>query len=495
MLEKFQRLFGKSLLALGFFLFSSIFIYINYIASPGYRAPVLKSLFLTGVFIGIFILCDFLFHYIEKKNTYYYIAAGVLLFSGLILRLYWINSVDTIQVSDFGRMWESAGEIAKGDYSRFKENGYLYTYPHLAFTTLFYSLVYRVSSGSIYAMKIVNLILSMVSALLVYIIANEISNRKKGVAFFVMAINAPFIFFNNILDSQNLAIPLFYGCVYIYLRVFKDKLSPLYLILCGVLLSLGNLMRSVGPIFLIAILMHMILFTDYKGLRFKKKNRGNQSLKLMCIPLLLLSMYLTTFILNYGFIWGGVFQKATWETEGNLILYINAGFNHDSNGMWNQYDYDLLRDVDYDYEKAEIEAKRRLSERLEDKDKVMNLISSKYRTQWGAGDFGGLYWSTLELRSNPKSTNDMLVWFNYHFYFIQSFYSAIILSILYKIYRLWHQNELDKEFIFGVILFIGFVCLHTLIEMQPRYGYIAMPMITALGISGIGTSFRKEGKI
>lgn len=382
-------------------------------------------------------------------------------------------------------MWESASEIARGDYSRFMENGYLFTYPHLAFTTLFYSLVYRVFSGSIYAMKIINLIFSMISMVLVYLIASEISNRKKGLAIVIMAANAPFIFFNNILDSQNLAIPLFYGAVYIYIRVFKDKLNPLYLVLCGLLLSMGNLMRSVGPIFVIAIVMHMIAFMDYRGIRFRKRDKTNQSIKLMCLPLMLISMYLTTFILNYTFIWAGVFQKATWDTQGNLILYINAGFNHDSNGMWNQYDYDLLRDVDYDYERAEIEARRRLNERLADRDKVMNLISSKYRTQWGTGDFGGLYWSTLELNSNPKSTNDMLVRLNYHFYIIQSFYSAIIFLILYRIYRLWSDDEIDKGFLFGIILFTGFVCLHTLIEMQPRYGYIAMPMITAMGVSAL----------
>lgn len=51
---------------------------------------------------------------------------------------------------------------------------------------------------------------------------------------------------------------------------------------------------------------------------------------------MLVAMYVTTFVLNYIFIWAGVFQKPTWDTGGNLILYINAGFNHESNGMWNQ---------------------------------------------------------------------------------------------------------------------------------------------------------------
>ena len=489
-MNKVQTFFSKALIILSFFLFLSIFIYINYIASPSYKAPVLKSLGITLAFLGIFVAIDYLLGRLKGKKAVYYTIIGIMMFAGLIIRFYWMNSVNTVQISDFGRMWESAGEIAKGNYSRFQRNGYLYTYPHLIFTTLFYTLIHMITGGSLVAMKIVNIILSLVTCFLVYLLAGELSNGKKAIAIFIMVINSPFIYFNNILDSQNLAAPVFYLGVLIYIKVFNKKLHPLYLIGVGSLLSIGNLLRSVGPIFVIAIVMHMLIFSSYNWV--KKRKKGKQ-LKLdanilgpICLVLMLVAMYVTTFLLNYAFIWAGVFQKPTWDTQGNLILYINAGFNHDSNGMWNQEDYDLLRDVNYDYDKAEIEARRRLDERLSDKDKVMTLISNKFRTQWGAGDFGGLYWSTTELKENPKATNDMLVWLNYHFYYIQCFYSALILTIMLRLVRAFYQKDVKPEFYFGLILFVGFVCLHTIIEMQPRYGYIAMPMITALAAASIG---------
>lgn len=499
-MNKLQTLFSKALIILSFFLFLSIFIYINYIVAPSYKSPVLKSLGLTTVFLSIFMLIDYLLKKVNDKKAIYYTIIGILLFFGLILRFYWTNSVDTVQISDFGRMWESAGEIAKGNYSRFARNGYLYTYPHLIFTTLFYTLIHMITGGSLIAMKIVNIVFSLFTCILVYLLASEISNGKKAIAIFIMVINAPFIFFNNFLDSQNLAAPVFYLGVLIYIKVFNKKLHPLYLIAVGALLSVGNLLRSVGPIFVIAIIMHMLIFSSYSWVKKRKKSKPLRLdiniLGPVCLVLMLVAMYMTTFLLNYAFIWAGVFQKPTWDTQGNLILYINAGFNHDSNGMWNQEDYDLLRDVNYDYDKAEIEAKRRLEERLSDKDKVMTLISNKYRTQWGAGDFGGLYWSSTELASNPKATNDMLVWLNYHFYYIQCFYSALILAILLRLVRGFYQRDIKPEFYFGLILFIGFVCLHTLIEMQPRYGYIAMPMITALAAASIGERrINNEGSI
>lgn len=496
--QKFTSFFSKALILLCFILFSSIFIYINYIAAPTYRAPVLKSLFITAAFLIGFVLVDkgFRMLRIEDNKKLSYTVFGIILIAGFVLRIYWINSVDTLQVSDFERMWQSASEIASGNYSRFQKDGYLYTYPHLAFTTLFYTAVYKIFGGSITAMKMINALLSVGTCILVYLIANQLSDlSKKPVALIIMAINAPFIFFNNFLDSQNLAMVFFYAAVLIYLKVFNDRINPLYLIVSGVLLSMGNLFRSVGIIFVIAMIMHMLIYSTYKLSPIFRKGKKKLSLdrnllKPMFLVLMLLAMYMTTFALNYAFIWSGVFQKPTWDTGGNMILYINAGFNHESNGMWNQEDYDLLRDVGYDYELAEIEAKNRLRERLSDKDKVMTLISNKFNVQWGTGDFAGLYWSTYKLGSNPKSTNDMLVWLNYHYYYIQSFYSALILAIMIKLLDAWYNNRMSSAYYFGLILFTGFVCLHTVIEMQPRYGYIALPMITALAAASVGEKRR-----
>lgn len=528
--QKFTSFFSKALIFLCFILFSSIFIYINYIAAPTFRAPVLKSLFITAVFLLVFVLVDkgFRMMKISENKKLHYTVLGIIIITGFVLRLYWINSVDTLQVSDFERMWQSAKEIASGDYSRFQKDGYLYTYPHLAFTTLFYTAVYKIFAGSITAMKMINALLSIGTCVLVYLIANELcdagnpsyslkanettentydgskgkaagytksSSYSKSIALIIMAVNAPFIFFNNVLDSQNLAMVFFYGAVLIYLKVFNDRFSPFFLIASGILLSVGNLFRSVGIIFVIAMIMHMLIYSTYRLPPILRKGKKKLSLdrnllKPMFLVLMLLAMYITTFALNYAFIWTGVFQKPTWDTGGNMILYINAGFNHESNGMWNQQDYDLLRDVNYDYDLAEIEAKNRLRERLSDKDKVMTLISNKFNIQWGTGDFGGLYWSTYKLGSNPKSTNDMLVWLNYHYYYIQSFYSALVLAVMIKLLDAWYNGRMSRAYYFGLILFTGFVCLHTIIEMQPRYGYIALPMITALGAASIGEKRR-----
>ena len=421
--QKLTAFFSKTLILLCFILFSSIFIYINYIAAPSYRAPVMKSLFITAAFLLVFILIDkgFKMMKIEDNKKLNYTVLGIILIAGFILRIYWINSVDTLQVSDFERMWQSAAEIASGNYSRFQKDGYLYTYPHLAFTTLFYTARYKIFGGSITAMKMINALLSVGTCVLVYLIANQLcdlgretfsaksteasvkaydgikvkasqgsytDSPKKLIALIIMAVNAPFIFFNNILDSQNLAMVFFYAAVLIYLKVFNDRMNPLYLIAAGVLLSAGNLFRSVGIIFVIAMIMHMLIYSTYKLSPIFKKGKKKLSLdrnllKPMFLVLMLLAMYVTTFALNYAFIWSGVFQKPTWDTGGNMILYINAGFNHESNGMWNQQDYDLLRDVNFDYDLAEIEAKNRLRERLSDKDKVMTLISNKVKVQWG----------------------------------------------------------------------------------------------------------------
>ena len=97
---KIKDLFSKALIILSFFLFLSIFVYINYIASPSFKAPVLKSLALTLGFLLIFIAVDYFMDKFKNKKAVYYAIIGIIIFAGLLLRLYWTNSVSTIQISD-----------------------------------------------------------------------------------------------------------------------------------------------------------------------------------------------------------------------------------------------------------------------------------------------------------------------------------------------------------------------------------------------------------
>lgn len=490
MQRDWKALFSKALIVLSAFLFSSIFIYINYIATENYKAPVIKSLFLTFLFLGGFYLTDHLFRCFTGKKAMHYTVLSGLFALFFLLRFLWIHTVDTAQVSDFLRMWESAGEIAVGDYSRFHLNQYLYTYPHLAFTTLFYALIHRIGDGSLYVMKFVNILFGMVSAFFVYRIASETAGEDKLIAMVLMVLSAPFLFFSSVLDGQNPAIPFFYGGVLLYLQIFQGKRHWSYMAAVGILFGIGTLFRGVGMIFVIAVGMHLFIYgKNLSGsvkfrIRKRRVKATNALLKGIAFVTLVLSMQLCILILNGIFLAGGIFEKPTWQTEGTLLLYINAGFNHQSNGMWNQEDYDLLREVDFDYDKAQIEAKERLKERLSDKDQVMSLLSRKFRIQWGTGDFGGKYWSTLELDSLSSRANRWIVWIDYHFYFIQSLYAAMIAAILIRLLKVYPQAE-DEVLFFGLILFVGFVMLYSLIEMQPRYAYIVVPMITAMAGAGI----------
>ena len=66
---KIKDLFSKALIILSFFLFLSIFVYINYIASPSFKAPVLKSLALTLGFLLIFIAVDYFMDKFKNKKA------------------------------------------------------------------------------------------------------------------------------------------------------------------------------------------------------------------------------------------------------------------------------------------------------------------------------------------------------------------------------------------------------------------------------------------
>lgn len=485
-MKQLQDVMAKALLAIGFFLITAIVVNINYIQVPHFWVPSLVSLALTGFFFATFIGLDRLSTPLTKDTRVMYAFIGAALILGLGLRLYWVFAVPTAQVSDFGRMWESAGMIAGGDFSRFQDQNYLHTYPHLVFSTLLYAVVYAFTGGSLVAMKLTNVLFSLATTLLVYAISKEMCGERKPVAFLIMAFNAPFIFFNGFLDTQNLAIPFFYAGILLYFKVVNGRLHLKWLVLTGICFALGSLFRSVGTIFTLALYLHFFAFYDYSGFM---QNWRKHIKPFAAVASIVVVMFATTLLLNGIFLASGMFQKPTWDSGGNLILYINAGFNHESNGMWNQYDYDLLRDVGYDYELATIEAKRRLQERLADKDKVLRLVASKYRTQWGYGDFHGFHWSVAALYDEGEAVQARVGFVSKYQYVIQAYYSALLLLIIRGIVRRWQTPRKNPLMLYGIVVFIGFSMLHTLIEMQPRYGYIAMPMLTILAIASLDNGF------
>ena len=77
-----------------------------------------------------------------------------------------------------------------------------------------------------------------------------------------MAILPSSILYVPVYCSENVAIPFYLASIYCFILVVNNKKSSLYLILSGLLLSVGHLFRMVAYIVLIAYLMYILIYDN-----------------------------------------------------------------------------------------------------------------------------------------------------------------------------------------------------------------------------------------
>ncbi|MDF4767180.1 hypothetical protein P3557_28600, partial [Vibrio parahaemolyticus] len=122
-----------------------------------------------------------------------------------------------------------------------------------------------------------------------------------------------------------------------------------------------------------------------------------------------------------------------------------------------------------------------IQERLADPQKVLYLFGNKFNLMWADYDSAPL-WSLLTL---GNTDNDMIVLkdsitkYEKYMYITAMFFST--LALLYLV--LTKQN--NTHYTLFLLLIIGYVTVHFLIEYQTRYRYFIIPSFTIIQSYGL----------
>lgn len=235
--------------------------YIRYTYDKTNLMIIILYLFLTaGIFIAI-----------NKNIKIRYILYAVLIV-GIGLRVIWSFSVDNIPVSDFNQAYEAALRVVDGDYSAMMGTSYFGRFPHYIVFILYMSkIIVLFGENSLLIMKIINIIFSSSTIVLIYLILKEIFKddyKKIVIGTFISAVMPASILYTPVYCTENLAIPFYLASIYVFILVMNNKRSDKWLIISALLLLIGHLFRMVGQIVIIAYVMYIII---YKGERYEKK--------------------------------------------------------------------------------------------------------------------------------------------------------------------------------------------------------------------------------
>ncbi|MPQ45152.1 glycosyltransferase family 39 protein, partial [Clostridium tarantellae] len=308
--------------------------------------------------------------------------------------------------------------------------------------------------------KILNIIFSLTSVFLCYLIVKQLfkSEKKALIACFLAATYPAFISYTSVNCSENMAMPFFLLSIYFFIKVADNSKPLYYLIFSGICVSIGNLFRMVAIIMIIAYIMYIILYFQKKWVN---KVKGISFILIsFAIPLVLVSYSLKTLNITEYNLWRG--SESKWTS-------ILKGSNMEHFGGWNEEDAQIPNKYNDDYDAVEKACKEIVFDRLTKNPlpKVIGFYATKYGAEWMEGDFAGTYWAKYSLEENSLGYK-----FASQFGIIANFFYLGLLIII--CIGLFNKKQYLKNYPLNLlyIILIGYICFYIIIEKQNRYPFI-----------------------
>lgn len=452
-------LFSCGLITIG-----SVFFY------ESFNIEVIIPILILAITIGLEL-------FIIKKNVSTKWKVLLILLLGFILRGLWLVNINTEPISDFRVIYETAQDLLAGDTGAFWGSGYLGRFPHLTIMSLYMAFMIKVFPvNNLIAMKVFNLFFGVLTIYLIYLLSKEIFNsRKLGLyAASLASFFPPLVTYVGIFCTENIAIPLYLLSTYLFILVVKNKKSKYYLVLSGIILSVGNLFRMVATIMIIAFALYLIIYTKDKLLEKVRK-----------IGIYLIAYLLVLFTVSTTLQGIGVTEFPLWKGSEPKITSVLKGTNIKNFGRWNEEDASIVNKYNYDYDKINEASREIIIERLTTTNpiKLAGFYIVKFAIQWSIGDFEGAYLSKLDMPEEAVGINVSL-------WLIELIYTFVMILVFLGLLRR-RKNNRDSEINLIYLMLCGYGVMYLVTEAQGRYSLIIAWAFIIFAIEGVRFLLKK----
>lgn len=435
----------------------------------------------TIPFLIIGVVAIFIGYLIFKAKISNWKRMLYILILGMILRVLWMLNAPTIPVSDYSIIYQASVNLLNGDVSIFRGTGYISRFPHLTGMVLYMALMnFLFPLKSILVMKIINLILGLIDIILIYLIINLIFKNKiySQISAFIAAIFPPFITYTSTFCSENIAMPFYLISIYLFVHYLKYKKSKFELLLCGVILSLGNFLRTIAIVVLVAYLLYIIIYS-LDSIYEKAKD----------ITIMIVSYCLITIIISTTLQSLNIIARPLWQASEPKITSALKGSNYENHGRWNSEDAEFIDKNLDNYDELEEKSKEIILNRYTSHSifSTIKFLVTKFTIQWVVGDLEGHVWAQADI---PEEEIKFPVKVEEGSLAFQLIYTvALILSFV----GLFNKKLLAniKEVNLFYLIIGGYGLTYLIIEEQGRYSYICCYIIIFLSIVGVDSVMHK----
>lgn len=389
-----------------------------------------------------------------KGNKWFLVTLFLISF---LIRLLWIIFIDTMPVSDFKVMYDGASEIAKGNYNFILESYYFNTWVYQLGFTGYLALLMKLFNNSLFMIKFVNVIIVSLIPVVIYFSAKKLTNEKVArVAAILYAMYIGSIANTSVLTNQHLATLLFYIAILLLIsninRTFKW-------ILVGVCIGLGNMIRPEGSIVILAILLFVVFknITDIKEVGKSLIEFGG----------ILIIVVMVSQLFSFVFINSGISKYPLGNRDP--LWKFSCGLNPNSKGTYNDEDLNYLYNAQLSGVSRNEAHMTLIKERLSNQSQLVITMAYKYVNMWALND------TSLQLSFTDNVDKPIIYDMTIKLEKIQ--YIIIVVLYMIGIFEIIRNKEGFSNNHIYLIIFLGYLLAHLLIEVQPRYRYFALPIL------------------
>ncbi len=421
---------------------------------------VLSFLFTNNLLLGL--LAIIISYFIAKDKRINNFTLFIIIIS-LIIRMLTIILMNIPQVTDYYLINEAAMKFANNDLS-FVNDSYFSMWPYQLGFTLYEGLIYKIIPN-IWVLKILNIIYSTLTVLLIYQISKKFTTERASrmVSLLYMILPLPLLL-NITLNNHILS-----GLLILDATTFliKKKTKKQDYIIASILIALANIIRPESIIIVFSLLIFLLIKTKKKTF---KTNAINYLIFIVIYLIITIGTSKLLILTNFNKD-GLTNTNPTWK----FVL----GTNHETCGHYSYEDeVNILGN-----KKLQLET---IKERVSDPVKLASLATCKINNYWTLSDFD----TVNESYNNKKILN---IDFNYIKKQVISINSVIYLTTLLMaiIGIIKYRKDMYKNnSVLFVIMMVVTFFVYLLIEIQARYTYFNIISIFIISSYGYEYIFK-----
>ncbi|MFA9378054.1 MAG: ArnT family glycosyltransferase [Lachnotalea sp.] len=438
--------------------------------------------------------------YISSKFLKYAEIAFVILIlaAAAAIRVIVIAKLPMQPASDYKTYYEIAQLLKAGTIQKAGKGycNYIAMFPHVMGYCYILKTMFKIVGTSVTAGQYLNVFFSTATVFFTYKIGRKLGGKTAGIISLILSAFWPSqVLYINMLSAESSFTFFLFLSIWVFVSLVKDyegntksagKGIAMHLLL-GVLIALTAAIRPMAMILLIAIIITLLpqkmkLSLNHRNnipLTLRILEKGWIRCILIILPYMIISNVITT---NIEITVNKTLPSASTSFGYNLLV----GLNTQSIGGWNEEDSQLLyssMEETGSASQAHITCRDLAFQRIINNPKgIINLFIQKYELLWGNDDYGAT-WNLAFLDEQGNLTQERSD-FLYTIRDVNNIiYMIVVFLGLISLLYLWKEKG---NFVYVlVLLYLGTVVMHLLVESQNRYHYFILEVFMIMGGMGI----------